>query len=131
MKNRDILLIIIAVIVVAGVISAFTVFNNDLYKSVNESYVKNPTANESVSFNATYFGETVFDVNTTVPRGIDVLQVGNSFIFVDGQFDEFDGMKTHIFHIEGRFTNGTGNASVENVNASGYIFHPDSIKLIK
>ncbi|MBQ2654630.1 MAG: hypothetical protein IJF83_13840 [Methanobrevibacter sp.] len=131
MKNRDILLIVIAIIVVAGVISSFTVFNNELYKSVNESYVKSPTANESVSFNATYFGETVFDVNTTIPGGIDVLQVGNSFVFVDGQFDEFEGMKGHIFQIEGRFTGKTGNATVENVNASGYLFHPDSIKLIK
>lgn len=131
MKNRDILLIVIAVIVVAGVISSFTVFNNELYKSVNESYVKSPTANESVSFNATYFGETEFNVNTTLPGGIDVLQVGNTFIFVDGQFNEFDGMKSHIFQIEGRFTGKTGNASVENINSSGYIFHPDSIKLIE
>lgn len=132
MDDKKIIMISAIVIVIIAIIAAFTLFGNDSYKDVDESYVQNPSANENVRFTATYFGKTSAGSQADLSSDIDVVRVGygNTFAFIKGKHSEFNGKEGDDFTLEGHFNvndSGKQSGAVNGLLATGYEFVPDRI----
>ena len=132
MDTKNIIIISAVIIVILAVVG-FSFFSSDSYKNVDEEFVKNPTANESVRFTGTYFGETSYESTDSISSVKDVLRVGlgNTFVFIDGNFDEFEGQEGNDFTLEGKFCVDNADkqkAVVNGLSVEGYYFYPDSVK---
>ena len=132
MEDKNKMIIIAAAVVVVAVIVAFTFFSSDSYKSVDEDYVKMPSANESVRFSGTYFGQSSHETTNSLSSDVDVIRVGsgNTFVLIPDHHDKFEGSDGNDFTLEGKFNvdGGKQKVIVNGMSVEGYVFDLDNVK---
>ena len=132
MDEKNKMLIIGAVIVIVAILAAFALFSNDSYKNVDDSYVANPTANESVRFAGTYFGQSSYESTNALSSDVDVVRIGlgNEFVLIPGHHDKFEGRDGADVTLEGKFNLDAGKqkAVVNGLSVEGYVFDMDNVK---
>lgn len=132
MEDKRNMMIIAAVVVVVAVIAAFSFFSTDSYKNVDDSYLDNPAANESVRFTGTYFGQSSHETTNSLSSDVDVIRVGsgNTFVLIPDHHDKFDGADGNDFTLEGKFNvdGGKQKVIVNGMSVEGYVFDLDNVK---